>query len=215
MRIGAVVVALLVLAGVAVAANPRDPKKVIIPTVQAKAKAINVHISDLPKGDWVAKPAGADTGTPKCSYYNPNQSDLTENGDAHSPNLTVPSGAFVSSSTSIFKTATQGRTAYKRVVQPKLPKCLAQLFVKGAGGGITNVSAVQIPFPKQAERSIAYRISGDFTNASGTITIYLDVVAMNRAKVDTVIFFAGIGHPFMDAVEQSVAGKVAARTKNQ
>jgi hypothetical protein len=37
---------------------------------------------------------------------------------------------------------------------------------------------------------------------------------MNRGKVDTVVFFAGIGHAFLDTVEQSVAGKVAARTKN-
>ena len=213
MRLVTVVIAMLVVAGVAVAANPRDPKKVIIPAVQAKAKAINVHISDLPAGDWTAKPAGPDKGTPKCSYYNPNQSDLTENGDANSPQLTAPSGAFVSSSTSIFKTAAQGRTAYKRVVQPKLPKCLAQLFAKGAGKGITNLTAVEIPFPKQAERSNAYRISADFNNASGSIAIFLDVVVFNRGKVDTVIFFAGIGHPFTDAVEQSVAGKVAARAK--
>jgi len=32
--------------------------------------------------------------------------------------------------------------------------------------------------------------------------------------VDTVVFFAGIGRAFLDTVEQSVAGKVAARTKN-
>jgi hypothetical protein len=213
-RLGAVILAALVVAGVAAAVNPRDPKKVIVPAIQARAKAINVKIADLPPGNWTSKPAGPDTGTPVCSYYNPNQSDLTENGDAHSPNLTAPSGAFVSSSTSIFKTAAQGRTAYKRVVQPKLPKCLAQLFKKGAGKGVTNLSAVTLPFPKLAERSNAYRISANFANASGTIGVFLDVVVMNRGKVDTVIFFAGIGHPFMDSVEQSVAGKVAARTAN-
>ncbi len=34
---------------------------------------------------------------------------------------------------------------------------------------------------------------------------------MNRAKIDIVIFFAGIGGSFNDSFEQSVAGKVAAR----
>jgi hypothetical protein len=208
--------AALVVIGVAAAANPHLPKKVIIPAVQAKAKAINVRISDLPPGDWTAKPAAPDTGTPHCSYYNPDQSDLTENGDANSKELTAPTSSFVSSSTSIFKTAAQGRLAYKRVVQPKLPKCLAEIFAKGAAKTfkVKNLSTSTRQFPKLGERSNAYRISADFVSASGTISVYLDVVVMNRAKVDVVVFFAGIIRPFTDAVEQSVAGKVAARTKN-
>ena len=216
MKLAAGVVAALVVVGIAAAANPHLPKKVIIPAVQAKAKAINVRISDLPPGDWTAKPAAPDTGTPHCSYYNPDQSDLTENGNANSKELTAPTASFVSSSTSIFKTAAQGRTAYKRVVQPKLPKCLGEIFAKGAAKTfkVTNLSAVARPFPKLAERSNAYRISADFTSASGAISVYLDVVVMNRGKVDTVVFFAGIGRAFLDTVEQSVAGKVAARTKN-
>jgi hypothetical protein len=215
-RAGVVIVALLVVAGAAVAANPRLPKKVIIPAVQAKAKAINVHLSDLPKGDWTAKPSAPDSGTPHCSYYNPDQHDLTENGNASSPDFTAPSASFVSSSTSIFKTAAQGRTAYKRVVQPKLPKCLAEIFRKGisSSGKMTNLTALPLPFPKLGERSNAYRISGDFSNASGSIAVFLDVVVFNRAKVDTVIFFAGIGRAFLGATEQSVAGKVAARAAN-
>ena len=216
MKLAAGVVAALVVVGIAAAANPHLPKKVIIPAVQAKAKAINVRISDLPPGNWTAKPAAPDTGTPHCSYYNPDQSDLTENGNANSKELTAPTASFVSSSTSIFKTAAQGRTAYKRVVQPKLPKCLGEIFAKGAAKTfkVTNLSAVARPFPKLAERSNAYRISADFASASGTISVYLDVVVMNRGKVDTVVFFAGIGRAFLDTVEQSVAGKVAVRTKN-
>jgi len=212
-RAGVVLVALLVVAGAAAAANPRLPKKVIIAAVQAKAKAINVHLADLPKGDWTAKPPSPDSGTPQCSYYKPDQHDLTENGNASSPEFTTPTASFISSSTSIFKTAAQGRTAYKRVVQPKLPQCLAEIFRKGVGkaGKITNLTAVTQPFPKLGERSNAYRISGIFSNASGQISIYLDVVVFNRGKVDTVIFFAGIGRAFLDPIEQSVAGKVAAR----
>ena len=222
MKLAAGVVAALVVVGIAAAANPHLPKKVIIPAVQAKAKAINVRISDLPPGDWTAKPAAPDTGTPHCSYYNPDQSDLTENGNANSKELTAPTASFVSSSTSIFKTAAQGRTAYKRVVQPKLPKCLGEIFAKGAAKTfkVTNLSAVAKPFPKLAERSNAYRISADFTSTQRRPRrrdAWHRVAAervMNRGKVDTVVFFAGIGRAFLDTVEQSVAGKVAARTKN-
>jgi hypothetical protein len=215
-KLFAVALVALVAAGLATAASPRNPKKVIIPAVQAKAKAINVQASDLPKSlGFKPKPSSPDTGTPTCSYYNPDQSDLTENGDAKSPEFTLASASFISSSASIFKTAAQGRTAYARVVQPKLPNCLAEVFRKGAAPTkVTIVSAREISFPKLAERSNAYRIQASFKSGSQKIGVYLDVVVMNRGKVDVVIFFAGIGNFFNGGFEASVAAKVAARTAN-
>jgi hypothetical protein len=216
-KIAAAVAAGLIVAGAAAAATSGEPKKVIIPAVQAKAKAINVRLSDLPAAaGFKAKPGSPDNGTPKCSYYNPDQSDLTENGDAKSPEFTLASGSFVASSTSIFKTATQGRTGYARVVQPKLPKCLGEIFRKGAAPTkVTIVSAAERAFPKLAERSNAYRIQASFTSGARKIGIFLEVVVFNRAKVDTVIFFAGIGGSYNDSFEQGVARAVAARSKNQ
>jgi hypothetical protein len=206
----------LVAVGVASAATSKEPKKDIVPAVQAKAKAINVRLSDLPKAGWVAKPSSSSqSSTPTCTFYNPDQSDLTENGDATSPEFTLPSSSFVSSNTSIFKTAAQGRTAYARVVQPKLPLCLAQIFQKGAGGPskVKIVSAGPQAFPKLAgaERSNAYRIAADFKQGKQTIHTYLDVVVFNRAKVDSVLFFAGIGGSFNKSFEAAMAQKVATR----
>jgi hypothetical protein len=215
-RVIAAGVAALILAGLAAAANPGEPKKVIIPAVQAKAKAINVQASDLPAAaGFKPKPGSPDTGTPRCSYYNPNQSDLTENGDAKSPEFTLASGSFVASSTAIFKSADQGRTAYSRVVQPNLPKCLAELFRKGAAPTkVTIVSAKERQFPKLAKQSKSYRILAYFKSGSTKINVFFDIVVMNRAKVDVVIFFAGIGGSFNDSFEQRIAKMVAARTKN-
>ena len=214
----AVVVALLALAaaGTALASTSGEPKKDIIPAVQAKAKAINVKLSDLPAGiGFKPKQASPDTGTPTCSFYNPDQSDLTENGNAKSPEFTLPSSSFISSSTSIFKSASQGRTAYTRVVQPKLPDCLAEVFRKGAGAKkVTIVSAKEMPFAKLGERSNAYRIYARVKVGAQKVKVYLDVVLFNRAKVDTVVFFAGIGGSFASKFERSVASKVAARAAN-
>jgi hypothetical protein len=216
MRFFGVLAAALAIASVATAATSSEPKKVIIPAVQAKAKAINVRLSDLPAAaGFKAKRANPDTGTPKCSYYNPDQSDLTENGDAKSPEFTLASGSFVASSTSIFKSPNQGRAAYARVVQPKLPKCLAELFRKGAAPTkVTIVAAKERSFPKLAERSNAYRIQASFPAGGKKVAVVLDVAVMNRAKVDVVIFFAGIGGSYNDSFEQRVAAAVAARTKN-
>ena len=200
----------------AAAASKGDQKKVIIPAVQAKAKAINVRLSDLPKAGWVVKPASSGGSTPRCSYYEPDQSDLTENGDADSPEFTLSSGSFVSSTTGIFKTAAQGRTAYSRVIQPDLPKCLAELFKNGTGqpAKVTIVSSGAVAFPQLAERTNAYRILADFkASAKQTIRVYLDVVAMNLGKVDVAIFFTGIGSAFTGSFERGLATKVAARMK--
>lgn len=217
MRIVAPLAVALAVAGAAAASTSSEPKKDILPAVQAKAKAINVRLSDLPAAaGFKAKPGSPDKGTPKCSYYNPDQSDLTENGDAKSPEFTLPSSSFVASSTSIFKSASQGRTGYARVVQPKLPKCLAELFRKGAAPTkVTIVSAKERAFPKLAERSNAYRIQATVDAGGRKIGVFYDVVVFNRAKVDTVIFFAGIGGSYNDSFEQGVAKAVAARSKNQ
>jgi len=80
-----------------------------VPAVQAKAKAINVQLSDLPGTGWKPHVSNSKGSTPRCSYYEPDQSDLTENGDADSPEFTLASGSFVSSSTGIFVSAKQGR----------------------------------------------------------------------------------------------------------
>jgi hypothetical protein len=213
---------LLVAAGVALtvvavaAAAPGDPKKVILPAVQAKAKAINVQLSDLPKLGWKVEAANPKGSSPRCSYYNPDQSDLTENGDADSPNFTLHSGSFVASTVGIFVSASQGRTAYGRVVQPLLPKCLAEIFKKGTGhpSQVTIVSAARIPFPKLAgtERTDAFRVVADFhISAKETVRATLDLVSMNKGKVDVATFFAGIGEVYPQALEQSIAGKIAAR----
>jgi len=215
-RFAAVTVVLLAVAGTAFAAsNPKEPKKVIVPAIQAKAKAVNVKLSDLPAASWKAKPASPDSGSPRCSYYNPDQSDLTENGDANSPQFTLPSASYISSSTSIFKTAGQGRTAYARVVQPKLPKCLAELFKKGAGSKaqVTIVSAAERSFPKLADRSNVYRLVADFKVGKQQIRTIADFVVFNHGKVDTVVFFVGIGGAFKGSFEQAVAARVAARAK--
>jgi hypothetical protein len=213
------VTAVLALTVVAAASAAKgDPKKVILPAVQAKARAINVRLADLTAGSgWRAKPSGPSTSSPRCSYYNPDQSDLTENGDADSPEFTLPSSSFVSSTTGIFKSAAQGRTAYARVIQPLLPRCLAEIFRKGTGHPqqVTIVSAAAVKFPQLAERTNAYLVVADFkTSPKVTIRVYLDLIAMNRGKVDSVVFFAGIGNAFSGSFERAVATKVAARMAN-
>jgi hypothetical protein len=210
MRLAAAALVALALVATA-AAGSGEPKKKIIPAVQAQARSINIHLSDLPPLGWKAKSSSSESSTPRCSYYNPVESDLTENGDATAPEFTLASGSFVSSSTGIFASAKQGRTAYARVVQPKLPLCLAEIFRKGTGVPTTIVSAARVSFPNLAERTDAYHIVADVKAGSQTIRATIDLVAMNRAKTDVVLFLVGVGKPFGSAFELGLAKKLAAR----
>jgi hypothetical protein len=124
MRALAVLGTFAALAGVALAAPAKEPKKVIKPAVQARAKRIAVQLKDLPGTGWKAVPASTDQSSPRCSYYNPDQSHLTENGDYTSPDFTKPDGTYVSSSIGIFVSAPQAKSAFGAVVRPALPRCL-------------------------------------------------------------------------------------------
>src|SRR5579859_6833685 len=128
MRLLAVLGIFAVVAGVAVAAPAKEPKKVIKPVVQARAKRISVQLRDLPGFGWKSEPSQADRSSPHCSYYDPDQSKLTENADYTSPDFTRPDGLYVSSSVGIFVSAKQGQAAYGLVVKPDLPRCLGQIL---------------------------------------------------------------------------------------
>ena len=204
---------LLVLASAAGAGT--EPRKKINPADQARARAINLKRSDLPGSGWSATKSDSDSSNPRCSYYNPDQSDLTETGDAESPSFTREDGTFVSSTVGIFQTAAQGRTAYRRVVQPQLPRCLAEVFRKGTGQAenVTVRSAGRLAFSRLAEKTDAYRVVAGFKTDSGSVTAYVDIVLFNRGRTDAGVIFVSIGRPFDAALERALAGKVAARMR--
>jgi hypothetical protein len=211
-RLLVLIAALLAVAGVAAAAGSKDPKKVLTKAGQAQARAINVHSGDLTGTGWKSSPATSNKGsTPKCSYYDPDQSDLTENGDLDSPTFSAPNGSEVSSSTGVFLSSAQASTAFKRVVQPDLPRCLAELLVKGGGGKIAVVSSKALAFPSYGSRSAAYRISATYKNGGTKVPVILDVVAATKGKVDVAVFFTAPLRAFSPKFEQRVVGRVVGR----
>ena len=92
--------------------------------------AASLRLADLGAG-WKATPSSSDDSNPRCSTYNPDQSDLVETGKYQSPNFVRTDGSFVATSTGIFRTATMAKKAYGRVATPALPGCFGELFAKG------------------------------------------------------------------------------------
>jgi hypothetical protein len=127
-RLLALLGVLAALAGAATAAagSSPEPRLAIKPAVQARAQRIAVGLGDLPGFGWKARPAQSDRASPRCTYYRPDQSKLTQNGQYTSPDFTRPDGLFVSSSVGIFRSPKQAREAYALVVRPELARCLGE-----------------------------------------------------------------------------------------
>jgi hypothetical protein len=209
-----VLVALAVAAVVvpaALAANG-EPQKKLTKEGQARARAAALTAADVGRG-WKASRTPSNDAHPRCSYYNPDQSDLVEIGDYDSPDFNRADGSFVSSSTGVFKSVGMARTAYARVAVPQIARCFGELFQKAvAKPNVATILATgPLDFPKYGDRSAAYRIRARLKAPSGTVPFTVDLVVLNRGQVDIAIIFLGISRPLPAAFERSLAGRVAAR----
>ena len=210
MRLLAVLAVAVFAATAAAATGGTEPKKEIKPAVQARARAISLHRSDLPGSNWTSSPPSpSGRPEPDCSYFRPDQSDLTENGDVDSPTFHHPDGSQVETSVGIFVSSAQAKTAYGRLVQPAFPRCVADILRKT--GGITVRSTGTLAFPRFGDRSAAFRISLLVKSGNQKVPVVLDVVAVNEGKVDVGFFFTGVGTRFTPAFERLIVRRVTAR----
>jgi hypothetical protein len=208
---GVVVSLAAVLAGTAWAAQG-DPQKKFTKADQALARRISLRSSDLGAG-WTGKPSTDKSSNPRCSTYNPDQSDLIETGDHDSLDFSRPDGTFVSSSVGVFKTAAMAKAGYARVAVPQLPHCFAEIFRKGitAPSKATIFFSGPLVFPHYGDRLNAYRIRASVKTPSGTVSATIDLVVFNRGRVDVAIIFLGIPSAVPGSFEQSIVARVAAR----
>jgi hypothetical protein len=212
---GLLVVALAgMLAGTAFAAQG-DPQKKITKAGQARARAAALRLSDLGTG-WKAEPSNKkDDSNPRCSNYNPDQSDLVEIGSYDSPDFNRADGSFVSSTTGVFRSVQGARAGYARVAVPQLAGCFGELFLKQVQKPNTAriVTTGPLAFPKYGDRLNAYRIAMSLKAPSATVPFTVDLVVFNRGSTDVAIIFLGIAKPLPAAFERSLVARVASRVQ--
>lgn len=210
----AVVTLAAVCTGTALAAKG-DPKKAHTKADQARARAASLRLSDFASG-WKAEPSGKDSSSkPRCSKYNPDQSDLVETGKYDSPTFTRANGSAVSVSTSLFRTAAMAKKGYARVARPALPACFGELFAKSVAKPTTaRVSfAGPLAFPKVGDRSNAYRLTAVVTSGATSTPVAIDLVLFNRGRYDIALIFVGISQPLPASLEQAAVARVASRVR--
>jgi hypothetical protein len=214
-RVKGVVIAVLALAlcvPVALAAKG-DPQKKFTAAGLTKAKRASLTAADLP--GWKATPhkKSDDSSDPRCSYYNPDQSDLVEIGDYDSPDFDRADGASIFVSTGVFRTPAMAKTAYSRVAQPTLARCLGEIFKKGAGGAsVTIFSAKPVQIATYGDRSSAFRVVASVkVNPTTHARVYLDILVLNKGAVDIAALALGIRNPLPGNLLQGIATKLASR----
>jgi hypothetical protein len=213
-RTAVVLVALGLCAPVALAANG-EPQKKITAAGQARAKAAALKRADFPAG-WAQQPVPKNKkseSNPRCSFYNPDNSDLVEIGDYDSPDFNRADGSSISSSTGVFRSVQMAKTAYRRTAVPLLGKCFAEIFRKGikAPNSVTVFSSGTLRFPQFGDQSHAYRIAALVKTPSGNARIAVDVVVLNKGAVDIAVIMLGIVKPLPASLETSLVGKLVAR----
>jgi hypothetical protein len=196
----------------AAGATGKAPRQAIEPALQAHAKKIAVRLGDLPGFGWKAHAPQTDRSSPRCSYYNPDRSKLTENGDYVSPDFIRSDGLYVSSSVGIYASAKQAKTAFALVVRPELPRCLGESIVKSdKPGHIKLHSTGTLAFRRYGDASVAYRIVFLVKNGGQQVPATIDLVAINEGAVDVVLFFSAAGQPVPPGLERTVTAAVTAR----
>ena len=214
MRTLLVTLTVLALAGPAVAADGQ-PRRALTKKDQARALSVVLKRSDLGQG-FVAQKRTDDDSIPKGARCNAlDESDLTVTGDADSPDFHLQDGAAfvtVGSTAQVYRTLREANTSWNRGTAAQVATCLADIvrLSAPAGRNVKLVSTTKRAFPAVTQKSTAYRIIVSFAVGKQRVPVYVDVVILQRGRIQSGLLFSSVGAPVGQA-EQVALARVLAR----
>jgi hypothetical protein len=205
----ALLLLLLPLAGsTAALADHLDPQKLIRVADQAKARAMLIRKSDLGPGA-VAQPRSTPDTHLTCEGLD--ESDLTLTGEAESPMWTQGVG-FVASVANVYATVSDANASWARGTRGAGTRCLrAQLADEFATQGVALESLQKVPFPRVAERTVAYRVTLSGTVQGTTVRVVIDLVVLKHSRAQAALYFGSVFAPPVKADEVALARVTARR----
>lgn len=215
MRRLVVIVAALVLAGSAAAANG-EPRHALTEKDQAKARSIVLTRDDLGAG-FVARKRTGDDDLPKgarCKALD--ESDLTVTGDADSPDFQLANGPVfvtVGSTAQVYRTLREANASWRRGTSTQTATCLADIVRLSAPAGqkITVVSSKRVTFPGLAPKTTAFRLVLTIAVGGQRVRAYVDAVVLQHGRVQSGLLFTSVGSPVGQADKVALATVVAKR----
>jgi hypothetical protein len=209
----ALVVAAAVAAAGALAASG-EPREALTRADMAKARSIVLTPRDLPGMGWkVERDTGPDEDPLRCPSFQPDLADLVKTGEAESPNFTQASGTFVSSTATLFRTASQADAGFDRVVKPGLTRCLTRILERESSASVKLrvVSTAQVSHPRAGDELRAMRVRVRVTAGGQSVPVVLDLVLLRVGRANMAFIAVGIGAPFPTAAERSLVETLARR----
>jgi len=181
-----------------------DPKLVVRARDRALARRAGLRIGDFPEG-WEALPLNLPIDL--CPEFNPDLSALTATGEARSPLFGTETTA-VASSTAVYVTVEQARTAFRKQAQLRVARCFANSAREDGGATIHSVGPV-VPFPRVGNETRAFRAVYELETDEVT---YLDLVSFRQGRVVVHMWVASDDIP-LDPLTRSLAAKLASRAR--
>jgi hypothetical protein len=189
-----------------------EPQKRFTKVDQARAQSILLTSADLGPG-WLPGPSsGSPSADPRCPGWQPDESDLTETGEADR-NFQQVTGAVLSSYAAFYKTAAQARASWDRGVKPGMLTCLGGMLEQLSTGtlSIRTVQKGALPFPRVAPRTAAYRLVVELKAGANVLPVYVDIVFLTDGRVQGALMVMAVRRPFAPALEHRLAGLMAKR----
>lgn len=185
-------------------------------TDQRWALEATIRAGDVPRAFKVTRgPALTNDAPLRCPSFNPDLSDVKLRAEAMSSLLqNAETGASVFSTTDIYASAHDERTAWKRTAQRGELRCIERALRASAGSGRLRItSSVATRTARIGERSISYRVTGDLTAGAVHIRTWFDVTTFARGRAEVSLMFVTVEHAPPGALKQALLARLDRRVR--
>lgn len=173
-----------------------------------RAKASLLSAASLGKGWTASKPVSGGLQL-SCPGWEPSGSGIVETGGASLPSLSQ-SGVIIGQMTSVYASAGQADTLWRRAVKPGLLGCVRQALeavssVPNEKITVKVLSQGPLAITKVGPYTAGYRVVGELTSKQNKLKTYFDVILVGRAATLSEITVSSFVDPVPAEVEYALA----------
>jgi hypothetical protein len=179
----------------------------------AAAKHALVRAQDAGAGWKTTSAPVKKRGELTCGTASPTVEGAIETGWAASPTYGADAvGPFVTQQAFVYSTVTGAQRFWQHAVGKQTLACVAKSVTAASTKDVTFkvTRSVNLPAPLGA-KSAAYRVVGQAVTQAQKVTVYIDVVLVQRGNAIAEVSFSSFAVPFSRGMEQRIAGVAASR----
>ena len=165
-------------------------------------------LKDLGKG-WTAVPAVKQEGAAlTCAGHSPSAKGIVETGAASSPAFSATqAGPFVQQNTSVYRSAAEANTWWRRTVTPSFVTCAEGTFaaLRARGVKVSLVSRGTLSIATALPHTAGYRV---VATANGR-KLYFDLILLGSGRTITAVTISSFLQSVPARYEQALATVIA------